>query len=115
MRTRTGYKQKTKKQLTESEREAIRQWKALEDITPTEWVARVKSLPEQAQGPTARVIWWNFWSNRTVAERWDEFDAWLKFDPREETDPVPINLLKECLRAVGYPEYRVRLILETKR
>lgn len=111
MRTRTGYKQRHGKKLSEGERLAIRAWKDLKKLKPLEWMDRINSLPERAQGQIARMVWWDFWSDKTVSERWTEFDHWLQFDSREETDPVPKETLAECLKAVGYPDYRVKLRL----
>ena len=93
------------------EKEAIREWKSLQKLQPTQWMERIKSLPERAQGQIARMVWWDFWSNRVVSERWSEFDHWLQFDEREEADPVPKTTLIKCLKAVGYPKYRIDLRL----
>ena len=111
MRIRTGYKQKSRHKLDENEKEAIQKWVSLRKIKPQEWVDKVNSLPEVARGQIARMIWWDFWSDKLVANRWTEFDHWLQFDSREETDPVPLNMIAECLKAVGYPEYRIKLRL----
>jgi len=111
MRVRTGYKQKSRHNMSLSEKSEIREWKSLQRIKPAEWVERIKSLPERAQGQIARMVWWDFWSNRLVGERWAEFDHWLQFDPREETDPVPKTMIIKCLKAVGYPQYRIDLRL----
>ena len=111
MRIRTGYKQKSRHKLSEKERNAIKEWKDLQKIQPSEWMERIKSLPERAQGQIARMVWWDFWSDRTVAERWSEFDHWLQFDEREEIDPVPKTTIIKCLKAVGYPKYRIDLRL----
>jgi hypothetical protein len=111
MRTRTGYKQKSRHKLTDEERDAVRQWVSLRKVTPQDWLDRVNALPERARGQIARMIWWDFWSEKLVANRWTEFDHWLQFDSREETDPVPREMIVECLKAVGYPDYRIKLRL----
>ena len=111
MRIKTGYKQKSRHKLTDTEKEAVQQWVGLRKLTPDEWFERVKALPERAQGQIARMIWWDFWSEKLVANRWTQFDHWLQFDAREETDPVPRDILCECLKAVGYPDYRIKLRL----
>ena len=111
MRIRTGYQQKSRHNMSLTEKEAIREWKSLQNLQPTQWMERIKSLPERAQGQIARMVWWDFWSNRLVSERWSEFDHWLQFDEREETDPVPKTTLIKCLKAVGYPKYRIDLRL----
>ena len=111
MRVRTGYKQKTKHQMSLAEKEAVKSWKALQRVKPAEWLERINALPKRAQGQIARMVWWDFWSNRVVSERWNEFDHWLQFDEREETDPVPRATIVRCLKAVGYPKYRIDLRL----
>lgn len=111
MRIRTGYKQKLKSERTINEKAEIAQWVALRLVTPEDWLQRVLSLPERLQGTTARMIWWDFWSDKVVAERWDAFDRWLTFDHLEENDPIPTETLAECLKAVGYPPYRIRMRL----
>lgn len=111
MRIRTGYKQKSRHKLSKREKEAIRAWKDLQKLQPIQWLERINSLPERARGQIARMVWWDFWSDRTVAERWSEFDHWLQFDEQEERDPVPRNMIARCLKAVGYPAYRIKLRL----
>ena len=111
MRKRTGYKQKLRTERTEIEREEINQWLAMRELSEQQWLERVETLPEEHQGTTARMIWWDFWSNRTVAERWTLFDKFLTFDIKEEESPLPVEVLADCLRKVGYPEYRVKLRL----
>jgi hypothetical protein len=111
MRIRTGYKQKLKSERTGNEKFEIAQWVALKLVTPEDWLQRVLSLPERLQGPIARMIWWDFWSDKLVAERWKEFDRWLSFDKEEEESPVETSVLAECLKTVGYPQYRIRMRL----
>jgi hypothetical protein len=111
MRIRTGYTQKLKSERTGNEKSEIAQWVALRLVTPEDWLQRVLSLPERLQGPSARMIWWDFWSDKVVAERWRQFDRWLTFDHSEENNPVPTTELAECLKLVGYPPYRIRMRL----
>lgn len=111
MRIRTGYKQKSRHKLSEKEKQAVQQWLGLRKLTQDQWLEKVKALPEKAQGQIARMIWWDFWSERLVANRWTEFDHWLQFDSREETDPVPKGMIAKCLKEVGYPDYRIKLRL----
>ena len=111
MRVRTGYKQKSRHKMTEKEKAAVKQFKSLQKVQADEWMERIKSPPERAQGQIARMVWWDFWSDRTVSERWPHFDHWLQFDEREETDPVPKSTIIKCLKAVGYPNYRIKLRL----
>lgn len=111
MRHRTGYKQKLRTERTEIERDEINQWLGMRELTEQQWLERVETLPEEHQGPGARMLWWDFWSNRTVAERWTLLDKFLAFDQKEEDSPLPKEVLAGILRHLGYPEYRVKLRL----
>lgn len=111
MRIRTVYKSKLKSELTPKQREEIAQWASMKHITPEDWLQRVKSLPLRCQPAIARMIWWDFWSDRVVAERWNHFDEWLKWDQESEDNPIPARTLAICLKKVGYPSYRVKMRL----
>lgn len=111
MRAKTGYKQKSRHHLSSKEREEVCQWRSLAELSPEDWVGRVNSLPAKARPQIARMIWWDFWSERTVAERWPHFDQYLQFDHEEDQNPLPRTMVAKCLKAVGYPKYRVKLRL----
>ena len=111
MRHRTGYKQKLRTERTDIERDEINQWLSLRNLTEQEWMNRILELPSKVQASIARIVWWDFWSNRLVSERWTLFDDFLKFDEREETDPIPSSVLADHLKEIGYPQYRISLRL----
>ena len=70
--------------------------------TQKEWCEDIKKVPENARAMTARMIWWDYWAERTVAERWDGFDEFLA-PPYDEPDAQSlINGLMIC----GYTESR---------
>jgi len=108
---RTRYRQRLNIKGHGNDPAEIAQWVALKSVTPQGWLERVLSLPERCQGAIARMIWWDFWSERTVADRWTEFDRWLSFDKSEEENPVETSVLAECLKLVGYPQYRINMRL----
>lgn len=108
---RTGYRQRLNIKGYGNDPAEIAQWVSLKAVTPQEWLERVLSLPERCQGTIARMIWWDFWSERLVGERWKEFDHWLPFDKSEEENPVETPTLVKCLKLVGYPQYRISMRL----
>ena len=70
--------------------------------TQEEWVEDIKKVPQHARAMTARMIWWDYWGERTVAERWTGFDEFLA-PPFDEPDAKSlINGLMIC----GYTEER---------
>lgn len=112
MRKPTGYKQKLRSERTQEERDQIAQWVALQDRTEQEWLERIEALPEDVQGPIARMVWWDFGAEIVVSERWTLLDKYLKYDTNEETNPIPRQILEKHLSEIGYPEYRVNLRLK---
>lgn len=111
MRAKNGYRQKSRHNLTAKERREIAQWRALGELTPEQWVERVAGLPAPARPQIARMIWWDWWSERKVGERWPHFDKYLEFDAVEDANPLSTRMIAKCLKAVGYPPYRVKLRL----
>lgn len=45
---------------------------------PEEWAAALMVVPEEIRPQVARVIWWDFFAGRDVANRWDHLDVYLK-------------------------------------
>lgn len=111
MRTRTGYKQKSRHKLTMKERNAIRQWMALKRMTTEQLLEKLKLIPKKLEGTIARMLWWDFQSNTLWIERSLLWDQYLQFDQKEETDPPSKEELARCLKRIGYPEYRIKLRL----
>jgi hypothetical protein len=111
MKLRVKYRKKNGKQLSSMEQKEILHWRSLAELPPEEWVRRVDALPVKARPQIARMIWWDFWSERTVAERWPHFDAYLQFDHDEDQNPLPRSTVASCLKTVGYPKYRIKLRL----
>lgn len=79
------------------------QFRSLRTVKPREWKQRISKLqPPEVRPVVGRIVWWDFFGDRTVADRVDEFDPWLKFD---RTD-APAAAIRKGLLAIGYPEHR---------
>lgn len=82
-------------------------------ITPEEWRDRISRLDPPLCYGVARVVFWDMFAHRAVAERWPHLDAFL-LDGRGRwrNDAVDDLDLFDGLIAVGYPQsaaaYRVR-------
>jgi hypothetical protein len=46
----------------------------LEQLSPKDWRERIMILPEKIRSAVARIIWWDFFSQRTVKNRWNHLD-----------------------------------------
>lgn len=65
-----------------------------------EVVAAINRLPRGHRAIIGRVIWWDFYANRLVANRSVRFDAWLN-EPLPAVEP-PAHKLSESLQELGY-------------
>lgn len=108
---RIKYKQKSRQPEGSKEKLEVTQWLSLRNLLPEEWVQRVEALPAKARPQIARMVWWDFFSERTVLERWPHFDHYLQFDENEDVNPLSRTMIAKCLKAVGYPKYRIKLRL----
>jgi hypothetical protein len=66
--------------------------------SPEQWLADVESIPEQFRAATASAVWWDYFSERTIAKRWNHLDKFL--NPRVP-DITPEELAQSLFR-VGY-------------
>lgn len=105
------YKKKIKRTRSKEEREESKRWLALRELSEQDWIDKVDALPEEIRPTIARAVWWDFWSPRLVSKRWKGFDKYLFFDNKEETDPIPTELIARYLSQVGYPDYRIKFRL----
>jgi hypothetical protein len=69
----------------------------LNKLPPEEWRARCLALSPPLRYAVARVIWWEFFGARTVADRWPHLD-----DLIEHTVEVPDEVLAAGLVCVGW-------------
>jgi hypothetical protein len=70
----------------------------LEKLTPAEWVGRLNRVPSRARAAVARVIWWDFFSQRTVAERWSHLDEMI------QGPDVPGTAIRYGLKICGFTD-----------
>ena len=68
--------------------------KVLRVRTDDQWLEMLAALPESIRDGVGRLVWWDWLSHRTVADRNPAFDQYLKFSTREYEDkeqPQPIT------------------------
>jgi hypothetical protein len=72
--------------------------------TGNEWNKLVGSFNDRAlQVKVASIVWWDFFSNRNITQRWEELDEFL-IDAFNPNLPDPsVEALRDGLTAVGYP------------
>ena len=91
---------RTRKIMKKSKNQSYKFKMKLDEQTLLE---KILSLPLKHQPIIARVIWWDFFAGRLVANRTNMFDQWLKFDHTQVCDePSPTNLAKSLI-SFGYP------------
>lgn len=73
-----------------------RSWGA--SVPPAEWRQRLMRVAAPARYAAARIIWWEFFSERLIPVRWGHIDMLLR-----RRDEVPDEVLVEALIAVGAP------------
>lgn len=71
-------------------------------IDPGVWADNVKRLPIRYRAAVARIVWWDWFASRTVSNRWDHLDEYMRYPIEGEiwTD----DDLKKGLVKVGYPQ-----------
>lgn len=81
--------------------EELLKLKHLRTRTPEEWVERINALPSSIREFAARIVWWDWFAGRTVAERWPHLDEYIRKFTHAEAPYAP---LVEALETLGYPE-----------
>lgn len=46
--------------------------------TPDEWLEVVEALPDDIRPQVARVIWWDWFANQEVRNRWPHLDKYIR-------------------------------------
>jgi hypothetical protein len=67
---------------------------------PLEWLADIRRLPKKVQSNIARIIWWDFFAEREVSQRWPHLDQYLKETMIELNKAETMKYLRQC----GYTE-----------
>jgi len=77
-----------------------------------ETIAAIKKLPKSHQSIIGRIIWWDFYAGRLVANRSTLFDDWLNEPP---TDKEPSSsALEVSLQKMGYDKDTAKKRFEAK-
>jgi hypothetical protein len=65
-------------------------------------VSAIGKLPLAHQAILGRIVWWDWWSGVTVANRINDFDHWLA--ERAPTEEPPKEELIRSMMTLGYTE-----------
>jgi hypothetical protein len=63
-------------------------------------------LPTRMQVFVAQIVWWDYFADKTVPNRWPELDMWLRAHPstfRKEVCPTDEEMV-DALLSIGYEE-----------
>lgn len=71
----------------------------LEKLSPEEWRQRLEKVPDVQRAATARIIWWDFFSQRNVKSRWNQLDNLL------QGPDIEGPLIAEGLMLCGFTEH----------
>lgn len=76
---------------------------------PGVWRELILELPDEGvRGWVANIVWWDYFADRTMSERWPELDEWLNVPPdrlEEFETESGRQRLETGLLAVGYSEW----------
>jgi hypothetical protein len=75
--------------------------KVLRSRTDDQWLEMFAELPDSIRDGIAKIVWFDWLSHRTVADRNPLFDKYLTFSTREYDDKDLI----EGLLSMGYAEF----------
>ena len=74
--------------------------KIMRKRTPEEWVERINALPSSIRPFAARIIWWDYFGTRSVADRWHHLDKYIRKYSHEDAE---FTALATALEVLGYP------------
>lgn len=80
--------------------------KELREVSPQEWVLRIAKLPSKLHPVVSCIVWWDWFSERLVPDRWPHMDQYLPF---REHDDIPAIEIIEALVQIGYPQRKAEL------
>lgn len=63
---------------------------------PLEWLYDIQRLPKKVQSNIARIIWWDFFAEREVINRWAHLDQYLKEPMIDLTKEETVKYLRRC-------------------
>ena len=66
-------------------------------------------LPPCVQKPVARIVWWDYFSTRIVAERWPHLDKLIHCPNGEVLEEISSQEMRAALVKVGYTAEKAAL------
>jgi len=75
--------------------------KYLKGRSPEEWAALIQELTPKLRVEVSKIVWWDFFGNRLVGDRWPQLDEYLNV-PVDAT--IQRGDLIKALVAIGYTE-----------
>ena len=78
----------------------------LRTVDPRDWKSRIMELPTRMQVFVAQIVWWDYFADKTVPNRWPDLDMWLRAHPstfRKEVCPTDEEMV-DALVSIGYEE-----------
>lgn len=72
----------------------------LKSRTPEAWAELVNQQPESIRVSVGKVIWWDWFSDRSLVDRWDHLDAIINQPIQDEPTLEELQLI---LFGMGYP------------
>jgi len=77
---------------------------SLSKKSPEAWAADIELLPDSIKRIIAKIVWWDYFSIRSVSKRWPHLDPYINTPAEEATDE---EILKG-LEAVGFTPEKAR-------
>ena|SRR5690606_4069091 len=74
----------------------------LKKRSPEEWCDLLKEIPKKHRSQVAKIIWWDWFGDRNVWERWPHLDRYIK--PNEYVE-IKDEKFVEYLLKLGYTPY----------
>lgn len=75
--------------------------KALRRRTPDEWRSIIQALPSHVRTKIAKLVWWDYFGDRTVTDRWHHLDDYLY---QKCCESCTLDQIHYHLTSIGFPE-----------
>lgn len=89
-----------KRPLTDEQKRNKEIFKNLRKRRPETWAEAIELIPQNVRHQAAKIVWWDYFGDRSVANRWPHLDQYLGISFEE----APFADLVNALESVGYPE-----------
>lgn len=73
----------------------------LRSLPPEHWESLIDALPHHIQTAIAKIVWWDFFSERPCTDGWPHLDRYLDRKAHRLTDEE----IRLALQGMGYSEY----------